>query len=213
MARSNMIKQQVRTWDVSDEKIVQLFGSIPREHFLPEHLHQLAYADSQLPIGHSQVTMPPKELARALQALNIKKHETVLEIGTGTSYSTALLAELANHVNSVDIFEDFIEHGKNHLQLLGIENASLFVGDAAQGWDEKTAYDVILCTASMPVLPKIFRTQLTIQGRLFVILGEAPVMEALVITRLTKDTWQTNCLFETNMPALLNAQQPDKFVF
>ncbi len=213
VARSNMIKQQIRTWEIDNDKIVHLLGSIPREHFLPESLHQLAYADTMLPIGHNQVSLPPKELARAIAELDIQKHESVLEIGTGSSYGTALLAELGSHVHSVDIYEDFTAHAASALKSLGIENVTLSTGDAAQGWDLSKQYDVIVITGSLPLLPEAMRQQLTVGGRLFAILGEAPVMQASVILRTGDKSWDPTILFETNVQPLLNAAKPDKFEF
>lgn len=213
VARSNMIKQQVKTWDVDSPSVINLFASIPREHFLPEPLHKLAYTDCMLPIGHGQVCLPSKELARALQALNIQKHEQILEIGTGSSYSTALLAELGKYVHSIDIYEDFISHARAQLSLLGIENVKLEIADGARGFNSSTEYNIIISTGSFPILPKSYQQQLAIGGRMFAIIGTAPVMRACLFTRTRPEHWECDILFETNIPALENVVMPSKFVF
>lgn len=156
--------------------------------------------------------MSPKLEARMLQALAIQPHESVLEIGTGTGYVTTLLAKLARHVKSVDIHEEFIRAARDKLASDGTHNVTLEHGDAAQGWDSHAPYDVIALTGSLPILPKIFQESLRIGGRLFVIVGDAPVMEAKLITRVGQHEYQERGLFETDLPPLRNALQPNRFV-
>jgi len=211
-ARFNMIEQQIRPWEVLDQKVLNLIADVPREEFVPASYMNLAFADMNVPIGYNEVMMSPKLEARMLQALAIQPHESVLEIGTGTGYVTTLLAKLARHVKSVDIHEEFIRAARDKLASDGTHNVTLEHGDAAQGWDSHAPYDVIALTGSLPILPKIFQESLRIGGRLFVIVGDAPVMEAKLITRVGQHEYQERGLFETDLPPLRNALQPNRFV-
>jgi protein-L-isoaspartate(D-aspartate) O-methyltransferase len=146
-----------------------------------------------------------------LQALNIQPDETVLEIGTGSGYVTALLAKLARHVYSVDIHEEFVSHVSGKLHDDDILNVTIEQGDAATGWPQHGPYDVIAITGSLPLLAESFQTSLKVGGRLFAIVGDSPVMEARLVTRLSDTEFQTEDLFETDLPPLLNVPQPDRF--
>lgn len=213
VARTNMIKQQIRTCQVLDEHILEVIDSTPREHFVPDHYKHLAYADTNILLPHEEVMMQPLEEARMLQALAVKPTDTVLEIGSGTGYTACLFAKLAKHVYSIDIYPDFTDHAQQKLDQLNIKNVTLVTADAALGWKEEGPYSVIAITGSMPFLPKSFRDSLVDQGRLFAILGNAPAMQTTLLTRLNKNDWETECLFETNLKPLLNAPQPDPFEF
>jgi protein-L-isoaspartate(D-aspartate) O-methyltransferase len=208
-ARFNMIEQQIRPWDVLDQRVLDLVSMIPREKFVPFAYHNLAFADIQIPLGHDQVMMEPKLEARLLQSLQLKPNNSVLEIGTGSGYLTALLAESTQHVDSVDIFSDFIAEAGIKLKNLNIQNVSLNVGDAIQGWNQDKRYDVIVLTGSLPVLPAHFQEQLKLGGRLFAIVGEEPIMEAQLITRFTEQQWDLEILFETAFPPLIGAPQSE----
>ena len=210
-ARFNMIEQQIRPWEVLDQKVLNLIADVPREEFVPTSYRNLAFADMNVPIGYNEVMMAPKLEARMLQALAIQPHDSVLEIGTGTGYVTTLLAKLARHVDSVDVHEEFIAAAMGKLASDGTLNVSLFQGDAAQGWARNAPYDVIAITGSLPLLPKSFQESLRIGGRLFVIVGDAPVMEAKLITRVGEHEYQEQGLFETDIPPLRNALQPNRF--
>ena len=212
-ARLNMIEQQIRTWDVLDQKVLDLIARIHREDFIPEEYRQLALADVQLPLLHGQCTMTPKMEARLLQALDIKKSDKVLEIGTGCAYLTALLAASAVHVTSVDIYPEFTEQAAEKLSRYHLNNVTLETGDAAHGWSKNSPWDVIVVTGSVPVLETCFQEQLSDGGRLFVIVGVFPVMEAMLITRIGKHEWSREVLFETDLPALISAPVPVKFKF
>lgn len=211
-ARHNMIVQQIRPWDVLNDTVLNLIADVPREEYVPAGFHNLAFADMNIPLNHGEVMMSPKLEARMLQALDIKPGETVLEIGTGTGYVTTLLAKLARHVYSVDIQEDFISQASSKLADDNIVNVTLEQGDAADGWPQHGPYDVIAVTGSLPLLPDSIPESLKVGGRLFVIVGDAPVMEAKLITRLSDDEFSSENLFETELPALHNVQQPDRFV-
>jgi len=212
-ARHNMIEQQIRPWDVLDQRVLELIAELPRDAFVPKGYAGLAYADINLPLEHGQVMMPPKVEARMLQALNVQATDVILEIGTGSGYVTALLARIGKQVYSVDIYPDFVEEARHKLADHGITNASLETGDAVNGWGHHGPYNVIAVTGSLPVLPDALRQDLKIGGRLFVITGEAPVMEARLITRISEQEWVEKALFETELPPLVNAPRIQRFVF
>jgi protein-L-isoaspartate(D-aspartate) O-methyltransferase len=212
-ARFNMIEQQIRTWEVLDARVLDLLKQIPREDFVPEQFAGLAFADLEIPIGHGEMMLSPKMEARIVQALDIKKTDKVLEIGTGSGYLTALLATLAKHVHSVEINADLSAAAQQRLNAHNIQNISLIIGDAANGWQAEAPYDVIVFTGSLPVTPSQVELQLAEGGRLFVVVGEAPVMEATLIRRLAHNSFKRDVLFETCVPALNNAPQPERFQF
>lgn len=213
LARFNMVEQQIRTWDVLDERVLELVGRMPREDFVPPAYRKLAFVDMNIPLGDGQVMMAPKVEARMVQELNIDPKDIVLEVGSGSGYVTALLACLAAHVYSVEILQDLYEHAGPKLAARNLRNVNLQLGDAATGWARYAPYDVIAVTGSVPILPEEFRQQLKIGGRLFVIVGKSPAMEARLIRRVDAASWVETSLFETDLPPLLNAREPDKFVF
>ncbi len=212
-ARSNMIEQQIRPAEVLDPRVLETISETPREAFVPENYQDLAFSDINVNIGHDQQMMKPIMEARILQALNIQPGDKILEIGTGTGYLTALLAKLGGYVESVEIEPEILNQAKNKLDKLGIKNVTLVQGDASQGWNQNESYDVIAITGSFPILPESFQKQLTVGGRMAVIVGQSPVMEALLITRAAEDQWVTKALFETDFPALHNVEQPQAFIF
>ncbi len=212
-ARFNMIEQQIRTWEVLDERVLSLLNQVHREDFVPESERELAFADAFIPLAHGQQMMQPKIEARLVQTLNIEPADSVLEIGTGSGYLTALLAKSAKHVYSVDIFDDFVDSARSKLAAHDIRNVTLETGDASKGWDKHGPYDVIAVTGSLPILTDTFQKMLKIGGRLFVVVGELPIQEALLIRRAGEHEWHTESLFETYLPALINAPQPQRFVF
>ncbi len=211
-ARFNMVEQQIRPWEVLDERVLELFMAVHREDFVPPECRQLAFSDICLPIGHGQTMMPPKVEGRMLQALQIRPTDHVLEIGTGSGHLTALLARSGAHVVSVDIFADFTRAAGAKLENCGIRNVRLETGDAVSGWGNDQ-YDVIAVTGSLPALQGRFQRQLHAGGRLFVILGTEPIMEACLITRRGGDAWSTESLFETSIAPLIGAEPSPRFVF
>lgn len=210
-ARFNMVEQQIRTWEVLDERVLDVFEAMPREVFVPQRYRNLAYADIQIPLPHGEVMMEPRVEARLLQALDPRPHEHALEIGTGTGHLAACLARLAGGVTSVDRHEDFRELAAEHLAAQGLENVHLEVGDAAAGWDDGRRYDVIAVTGSLPELHEGFHRSLTTGGRLFLIIGEPPIMEALLITRVGEDQWAVESLFDTSIRPLAGARRTPRF--
>jgi protein-L-isoaspartate(D-aspartate) O-methyltransferase len=212
-ARFNMIEQQIRPWDVLNDQVLQVIASTPREDFVPERYRALAFSDISIPLEHGQVMMPPKLEGKLLQSLTLQTSDSVLEIGTGSGYLTACLARLAGRVHSVDIHADFIEQARNKLAQHGINNVTLDVADAASGWSSGDGFDAIAITGSLPVLHQGFHEALKPGGRLFVITGKPPIMQALLITRMARQEWNQESLFESAIPPLLNAPQPEAFKF
>lgn len=215
-ARFNMVQQQVRPWDVSDDRVLEVLGSVPREVFVPDAYRGLAYADIQIPLDFGERMMEPRLVGRMLQALRIQPNEAVLEIGTGSGYVTALLAAATHHVYSVEIHPSLQSQATARLAARGVENVTLEVGDAARGWDlHDLRYDVIVLTGSTPVLPDAFPAMLNRGGRLFAVVGESPVMEAVLIRREGEHGHDLSRepLFETELPPLRNAPRPRRFVF
>jgi len=212
-ARFNMIEQQIRPWDVLDQRVLDVMNSIPREQFVPESYRSLAFADTSIPLGHSQVMMTPRLEGRLLQSLAIKPEDDVLEIGTGSGYLTACLASLGRHVTSIDIMPDFTTAAGAVLAALNIRNVTLETADAAAGIEGEERYDAIAVTGSLPLLQQQFQRNLEIGGRLFIITGTLPIMEARLITRIDEHNWASECLLETCLPPLLNATVPQAFIF
>jgi protein-L-isoaspartate(D-aspartate) O-methyltransferase len=207
-----MIEQQVRPWEVLDQRVLDVMSNTPREDFVPEKYRSLAFADINVPLGHDQVMMAPKVEGRLLQALAIRPGDSVLEVGTGSGFLTACLARLGNHVTSIEIFPEFSEKAAAVLAEHGIRNVTLQQGDAASGINSNTRYDVIAVTGSLPVDGEQFHANLAIGGRLFLILGKPPVMEAVLVTRVSEAGWTRESLFETALPPLINSEEPQRFV-
>lgn len=212
-ARFNMVEQQIRTWDVLDQRVLDLMARTPREDYVPAKYRNLAFADTSIPLDHGQAMMPPRVEARLLQALNVRPTDIALEVGTGSGHLTALLAAQAKHVYSVEIFEDLLESARQRLSAHGIDNVMLAAGDAAAGWPLRGPYDVIAVTGSLPLLPAEFQDSLRVGGRMFVVVGESPAMEARLVTRVSERDWTVESLFETDIPALVNARKPQEFLF
>ncbi len=212
-ARFNMVQQQIRPWDVFDPQILELFATIPREQFVPQDFQQLAFSDTFLPIGHNQVIFPPKLTGRILQSLNLRKEHSVLEIGTGTGYLTALLSQLAKRVTTIEIIPELAKEALQNLKSLNLHNITLLIGDGLQTCTNEDRYDVIILTGSLPILPKILREQLSINGKLFAVIGKSPAMSALLLTRINKEYWREKILFETELPPLLYSSKKPGFQF
>ncbi len=213
IAHFNMVARQVQTWDVLDPNILALLETTPRELFTPGAFQALASSDTFIPIGYDQVMLPPKMVGRILQALDLEKHEVILEIGTGTGYMTALLSQLVKHVVSIEIIAPLLDQARHFLIELNCHNITLEVGNGAYGFESRNPYNAIIFTGSLPYLPKVLREQLAINGRLFAVVGEAPAMSAVLLTRVSKDRWREKVLFETVIPPLLQAPTINGFKF
>ena len=211
-ARFNMVEQQIRTWEVLDPTVLELLFSVKREDFVPPEFRSLAFADVEIPLGFGQKMWAPKMEARVLQELDLKPDDSVLEIGTGSGYLTALLASRAQDVVSVEIIPELREAAGVRLQKARIDNVVLELGDAAGGWGEQS-FDAIVLTGSTPILPDSWLAQLNPGGRLFAVVGDAPAMTARLLRWTAPGAVASEDLFETVIAPLVNAPQPERFVF
>jgi protein-L-isoaspartate(D-aspartate) O-methyltransferase len=211
-ARFNMIEQQIRTWEVLDQDVLDLLFAVKREDFVPSAYRLLAFADLEVPIAHGERMWTPKMEARVLQELKLERGESVLEIGTGSGYLTALLASQGALVTSVEIHADLSEQARPKLARAGVRGAELVVGDGARGWGDGT-YDAIVLTGSTPMMPPAFFAQLKPGGRVFAVVGDAPVMKARLTRWVGPGSFTTRDLFETVIDPLRNAAVPERFAF
>lgn len=212
-ARFNMIEQQIRPWEVLDPQVLDLLFVVKREDFVPAAYRNLAFADMEIPVGSGQVMLAPRVEARLLQELGIKKTDKVLEIGTGSGYMAALLAARAEHVITIESRPELAAFARENLERADVTNVTVEVGDGANGWTQRAPYDAIVVSGSLPVLPAALLKQLRVGGRLAVIVGEAPVMEAQLITCSTEGVYNTVNLFETVVPALDGGEAKSGFSF
>lgn len=212
-ARINMVKQQLRTSDVLDEAILDLYESVPRHQFVPEQYAAFAYSDMQIPLGHGQKMLTPLEEGIILQALKLKGHETVLEVGTGSGFFTALLSKLCKKVISVDFYADFTAAAAARLKAHHCDNVELFTGDASRGWLEKAPYDVVVFTGGIEKLTKTHKLQVLPGGKLFSIEGDSPAMQGRLYSLDHNENWTNMFLFETDTPVIVDRLKPKKFVF
>ena len=211
-ARRQMVQQQIRTWDVSDPSVLRVISELQREQFVPSGYEGLAFADTEIPLPHGQMMMKPIVEGRLLQALELTPEHSVLEIGTGTGFLTACLAKLSAEVSSVDVFSDFVAIAKSNLADAGIGNIELTCMDATTDLP-KGQFDAVAVTGSLPVFDTRFVDAVKPGGRLFVIVGDSPVMDARIVTRIGENDWATKSLFETDVRPLLNAFRPPAFSF
>ena len=213
-AREQMIEQQVRAWDVLDERVLGIFRKIPRAHFAPAEQRYMAYMDLEVPLPKGQHMLRPSVAGRLLQALELTGTERVLEIGAGSGFITACLAAVSAHVESIEVFPELAELAKSNLATLSIGNTQIVTADAlATAAGQPKRYGAIAVTGSMPIPDERLQRQLEIGGRLFIIVGEAPVMTARLIRRTAEDAWTSESLFETVVDPLINARRPQEFTF
>jgi len=212
-ARFNMIEQQIRPWNVLDEDVLAMLHVVKREQYVPKAYENLAFADVEIPLPGSETMLNPKVEARMVQEIAVKKHENVLEIGTGSGYMAALLAHTAAHVTSVEIQPESVTLAKENLARAGVINVSVEEGNGAQGWSTGTQYDVIVVSGGLPVLPEALVKQLKVGGRMIAILGEAPAMSCQLITRTSETAHDAVKVFETLAKPLTGAEAPSRFTF
>src|SRR5688572_30639651 len=211
-ARQQMIDQQVRTWDVLDPRVLATLGAVPRERFVPDAYREAAFADAPIPIGPGQVMLAPAPEGRILQALAPERGGRALEIGTGSGFFAACLAHLTGSVDSIEIHADLAAGAARAIGETGISRVSVESGDAlAREFD--AAYEVIAVTGALPAPSPRLERALVVGGRMFVVIGTAPVMEARRVTRTGEDSWLTEPLFETRIDPLLQAVAPSRFRF
>jgi len=211
-ARQQMVNQQVRGWNVYDERVLDMLRELPREHFVPHGYETLAFADVEIPLGHGEAMMTPTIEGRLLQALGLEGHEKVLEVGTGSGFMTACLAMLSKHVTSIDIHGDFVAAATQKLEQLGIDNVDALEMDAMAELPEGS-FDAIAVTGSVQRFEPRFVEALSNRGRLFIVEGSAPAMEAKLVQRTDEHDWQTISLFETSLKPLVHGAQPPQFEF
>jgi len=212
-ARFNMIEQQIRPWNVLDKGVLELLTIVKREKFLPEQQKTLAFMDTELPLADGSLSLSPKIEAHIVQDVAIKKHENALVVGAGTGYLPALLAFHSRHVTCVENSPAVFAAAQTALQREGVVNVSIVQGDGSKGWAADAPYDVIVITGSMPILPEELKQQLKPGGRLFVILGSAPIMTANLVTRLSETAFDSKPLFDTSVAATPNAEAVSAFSF
>jgi len=211
-ARRQMIEQQVRAWEVLDLKVLETMERVPREEFTPPAYRELAFADMDVPLGHGQHMLAPKLEGRLLQALELKPDDAVLEVGTGSGYFAACLGALARSVKSLEIHADLAAAARANLQRNDVHNVTVESADAF-GHEETARYDAVVLTGSLPIYDARFEQWLAVGGRLLVVVGQGPVMEARRITMTAPGELLRESLFETGMDPLVHAAEPPKFVF
>jgi protein-L-isoaspartate(D-aspartate) O-methyltransferase len=212
-ARFNMVEQQVRPWEVLDERVLALLEKTHREDFVPVRYRKMAFTDMAIPLDHGQSMMKPVIEGRLLQALELKPEETALEIGTGSGFITACLSRMAKRVISVDLYEQFTNEVAAKLKEKGISNVGLETGNVMTGWQPEQAHDVMVVTGSVPSIPDHFRGWVNPGGRIFVVCGDEPAMEAMILTKLSATEWREESLFETDLARLIGAERAPEFKF
>ncbi len=217
-AREQMIEHQVRAWEVLDARVLSILRAVPREKFVPASQSYLAFADTLVPLPCGQHMLRPNVVGRLLQALELTATDRVLEIGAGSGFVTACLAAAASAVKSLELFAELADLARSNLAATGVRNAEVITADALQdgsqaGIGANARFHAIAVTGSLPVYDDRFQRQLEIGGRLFVVVGDAPVMEARLIRRVSEDGWVTESLFETVVAPLQNARRTPGFAF
>jgi len=211
-ARRQMVNQQVRGWNVYDEDVLSTLRELPREQFVPPEYKALAFADTEIAIGHGEHMMSPTVEGRVLQALGLRGEERVLEVGTGSGFLTACLAKLSADVTSIDIHGDFLRKAAGNLAACGISNIDLLRMNAMKELPDG-GFDAIAVTGSMQTFDPRFVDALNPGGKLFVVVGNAPAMEAKLVHRTDENDWETVSLFETTLAPLVNGALPPQFRF
>lgn len=211
-ARHNMVEQQVRTWDVLDSRVLEAMNTVAREDFVPLSHRALAYSDVGLPLAHHEVMLKPVVAGRLLQAIDIQPGEDVLEIGTGSGYVSACMAEMGGNVTTVEQHEELSNRAKHVLQDAGLV-VDCVHGRAFDVYSPEHQADVVVLTGGCFTIPEEARNWVKPGGRLFAFVGKAPAMEAKVLTRQNAEQWQTRSVFETVVPYLYGAEPPKTFEF
>ena len=212
-ARFNMVEQQIRTWNVLDTPILQALSQLARERFVPLAYQSLAYTDTEIPLGHGQSMLAPKVAARLAHDLNLQGQETVLEIGAGSGYLTALLAQRCKRVLALEIVPELAALARNNLAQAGIGNADVRTGDGSQETPSEGPFDAIVLAGSVAEVPQHLLNQLKLGGQLIAIVGQEPVMQATLTQRVSEQQWRSRALWDICVPALNGFPQPSRFKF
>lgn len=212
-ARFNMIEQQVRPWKVFDDRILGAMAGLARENFVADDQHSLAYADTQLPLGHHQSMLAPREIARMIQALALTPQDEVLEIGTGSGYSSAIMSKLAKRITSVEIISEFVTKAKQAHKKLGLENVKIEEGDASGGWMAQAPYDAILITSALPKLPETLKRNINKGGRVVSIIENGDGLVASLSQLDNNKQWQHEHLFPVDSEMMINVEKTNRFEF
>ena len=212
-ARFNMIEQQIRPWEVLDQGVLTLLAIVKREDFVPAAHRELAFVDTEVPLPAGQAMLAPKVEARLLQALGVARHERVLEVGAGSGYMAALLAHKAQQVLSLEIRPALASMAAANLRHAGIANASVREADGSMGQADEAPFDVILLSGSVAEVPAAVLAQLKVGGRLAAIVGQLPVMRAMLFTRSGEQSFSSIDLFDTVAPRLKGFDEPSRFSF
>lgn len=206
-ARKNVIEQQIRPWGGLNIRANQALIDIPRENFVPEEYQNLVFADMEIPLNNSEKMLSPKIEGRILDSLDLKGHEDVLEIGTGSGYFTAVLASLAKSVKSIEIHKELIDAAKEKIDVLNISNVELVNEDALNLNLGNEKFDTIVVGCALPVISEDLKRALKISGKLFVVVGSKNQMHATLVERIDGDKWKSKSLFETYID-LMNGSEP-----
>ena len=212
-AHANMVTQQIIPSYVFNTRVIKPLQNIKRDHFVAEKFVEFAYADMQLPMGFGQFMLSPVQEGRFLEALNIKNNEQILEIGTGSGYFTAILSTLSDHVLSVEITPELSHHAQKILDEMKISNITFEVGNAAPKWKLKERIDIIVATAAFITIPGGYLQDLKVGGRMLAVVGKPPVMSVQLIYRVSECRWKTEMVYETLIPAMINAEPEPEFNF
>ena len=210
--REQMIEQQVRAWDVLDARVLDVMRQVPRELFAPAAERFRAYADAEIPLSQGQHMLRPSVVGRLLQALLPQPHEQVLQVGAGSGFVTACLRGMAGRVRALEIFPRLAESARVNLSGLGVRDTEVMDADGLR-FESATRFDVIAVTASLPIYDTRFERLLNVGGRLFIVVGEAPVMEARLVERTAEGAWSAQSVFETVVDPMVNAVRPAEFTF
>jgi protein-L-isoaspartate(D-aspartate) O-methyltransferase len=212
LAREQMVSQQVRTCEVLEDRVLAAMGRVPRELFVPPLWQSLAYADFAVPLAHGKHMLTPMVAGRFLQALDLRAHQRVLEIGTGSGYLSACMAALGAHVHSVELYPDLAAAASHQLKQAGVRHVEVITGDA-MSWQDEGGYDAVVLTASLPIYQSRFEQALRPGGRLLVVVGEPPAMHALLLRPYPGAKPAPQVLFETDLEPLEHAPRPEAFTF
>ena len=211
LARFNMVEQQIRTWNVLDLRVLNLLSQLDRSLFVPSAYSALAYSDSEIPLPHGEHMMVPRVDARLLQDLQLKSHESVLEVGTGSGYLTALLAQSVAKVTSLECHADLVTTAQQHLAHACIHNAQVRHSSGVPQLTDK--FDAIVLGGSVAEVPETMFTMLKPGGRLLAVVGNEPMMQATRFSVLPNGSIHSQILWDVVTPRLHGFAETPAFQF